>query len=225
MTYDAQFFKNIGDASQRSAEVIVPKFNQLIQPTSVVDVGCGKGWFLAEFIKHGVTDVAGIDGTAPDGLAIDDTLYAQTDLTQPWPLARTFDLALCLEVAEHLPETAAAEFIRRLCLLAPVVLFSAAIPMQGGEGHVNERWPEYWKCLFGDHGYVGSGWPRIDLWGDERVAAYYRQNLLLFVDREHIGPTPASWELKQYVESTPPFSMYRLVHPELFGEKMGVKFL
>jgi hypothetical protein len=59
------------------------------------------------------------------------------DIATPLPehLVGRFDLAVCLEVAEHLPPERAESFIRELCDLAPVVLFSAAIPGQGGTGH------------------------------------------------------------------------------------------
>ena len=33
------------------------------------------------------------------------------------------------------------------------VLFSAAIPGQGGQDHLNEQWPEYWQKKFEVNGY------------------------------------------------------------------------
>jgi hypothetical protein len=84
-----------------------------------------------------------------------------------------------LEVAEHLPESRAASFVADLCRLAPVVLFSAAIPGQGGTGHVNEQWPGYWADLFGARGYSVSGALRWRIWNDCRVCNWYSQNMLV----------------------------------------------
>jgi SAM-dependent methyltransferase len=220
VSYDPAFFAGIAGESVRSAKVIVPKFIELVEPRSVVDVGCGKGWFLAEFGELGVTDLLGVDGGPADDLVIPADQYQQVDLTERFAPARRFDLAVCLEVAEHLPESAAEGFIEQLCLLAPVVLFSAAIPMQGGEGHLNERWPDYWQALFARHGYRASGWPRVDIWGDEQVAPYYRQNLLLFASQEL-----DNHKIRYYIDTSPAFAMYRLIHPQILGQKMGVKFL
>ena len=66
------------------------------------------------------------------------------DLNQPFTLDRTSDLVVCLEVAEHVPPLSAGDFIASLTRLASIILFSAAIPYQGGDGHLNEQWPEYW---------------------------------------------------------------------------------
>lgn len=219
MTYDAQFFADIADDARNSAAVIVPKFFDLVKPDSVVDVGCGKGHFLTVFAELGVEDYLGLDGGPAEDLAIPAEHYQQVDLAQPLDVGRTFDLALCLEVAEHLPESAAEMFVAQLCALAPVVLFSAAIPMQGGNGHLNERWPDYWNAIFTRNSFRGTGWPRVDIWDDERISIWYRQNLLLFVHQGH-----PSWDLRNYVDSSPAFSMYRLVHPGLFGQKLGVSF-
>jgi hypothetical protein len=100
---------------------------------------------------------------------------------KPFSLSERFDLAISLEVAEHLPRRSASGFVRSLCQLAPIVLFSAAVPGQGGEHHVNEQWPEYWRQAFANHHFVMFDPFRPLLWHDERVAFYYRQNLFLFI--------------------------------------------
>jgi hypothetical protein len=139
-------------------------------------------------------------------LQIDGARFRAADLTQSLHLDRAFELAVCVEVAEHLPAEAAPILIASLTTLAPVVLFSAAVPQQGGTGHVNEQWPAYWNRLFAAHGYVAADTLRTALWHDARVAWWYSQNLMFFVRRSRLGDYPA---LERSVIEEPP----ALVHP------------
>lgn len=144
------------------------------------------------FAEHGVEDICGIDGdwVPSDMLWIDEERFIAADLTQPLELDRSFDLAISLEVAEHLPESAATTFVRSLCALAPVIAFSAAIPMQGGANHVNEQWPTYWAELFRAEGWLVIDAIRSEIWNNDRVAPWYRQNLLVFVNHDEIDKYP-----------------------------------
>ena len=119
---------------------VVPIVLDLIRPGSVVDVGCGLGEWLATFQEHGVSDILGIDGDYVDRdmLYIPQQDFKTIDLNRPFTLNRTFDLAVCLEVAEHLEAEHANDFVESLTRLAPIILFSAAIPLQSGTNHVNE---------------------------------------------------------------------------------------
>jgi 2-polyprenyl-3-methyl-5-hydroxy-6-metoxy-1,4-benzoquinol methylase len=65
-------------------------------------------------------------------------------LIQPLDLEKEFDLVVSLEVAEHLPASAADQFVNTLVKHGKKILFSAAIPGQGGQDHLNEQWPDYW---------------------------------------------------------------------------------
>lgn len=178
MTYDRSFYDTIRSGCQTSADVVVPMvLARLGTIRSVVDVGCGEGWWAEAFARRGCA-VLGIDGDHVDSAVtpLGDNLIA-SDLTLPLPQVGRFDLAVSLEVAEHLPEWRAAGFVEDLCRLAPVVLFSAAIPHQTGAGHINLQWPSYWADLFYRHGYDFDGSIRFDLWDDDRVEPWYRQNL------------------------------------------------
>jgi 2-polyprenyl-3-methyl-5-hydroxy-6-metoxy-1,4-benzoquinol methylase len=121
-------------ANAFSANLILSEVFRYYKPRSVVDIGCGIGTWLATALELGVTDVLGIEGDWLDrSLArIADELIVATDLEQPFDLGRRFDLAICLEVAEHLSPAAAPGFIDSLTRHADVILFSAAIPFQGG---------------------------------------------------------------------------------------------
>src|SRR6476660_9116831 len=164
--YNDDFFASHEEPTQISAREAVPVVLEYVRAGSVVDVGCGTGIWLAQFKACGVEDYLGIDGTyvRRDKLSIDPTRFQSRDLCRPFNLGRRFDLAISLEVAEHLPEESAESFVTSLIELAPVVLFSAAIPYQGGTGHVNEQWPEYWHAKFALHDYVVIDCLRTRLW-------------------------------------------------------------
>ncbi len=175
-----------------SPQRVVPYLIELVAPRSVVDVGCGPGSWLEEFRSDGVDDVVGIEGDWLDTsvLRIPEDRLKLHDLTIPLDLERRFDLALSLEVGEHLPASAAPVLVQTLTRLAPVVAFSAAAPLQGGTHHVNERWPEYWADLFAEHGFVSVDTLRPKFWLDEHVAWYYRQNMFLAVHEERLERHP-----------------------------------
>jgi hypothetical protein len=135
-------------------------------------------------MELGVTDVVGVDGGYVDRekLAIPAGAFRVADLSREWAIGRRFDLAQSLEVAEHLPESAARPAVEQLCGLSDVVLFSAARPGQGGEMHVNEQEPEYWAALFGQNGFAMFDWLRPALARDRRVEPWYRYNSFLYAN-------------------------------------------
>jgi len=166
-----------------SAVAIVDLVYQCMSPTSVVDVGCGTGVFLQKFQNRGVDSILGLDGPRTRTVFdADKSNFLAVDLTEPLNLGRHFDLALCLEVAEHLPESSAGLLVKTLTDLAPVVLFSAAHPGQGGHGHINECWPVYWQRRFSQHGFVALDIFRGPLSRNPRVLDCYRRNLVLYVE-------------------------------------------
>jgi hypothetical protein len=116
-----------------------------------------------------------------------------------------------LQRAEHLPATAAEEFVRSLARHGDAILFSAAIPHQGGAGHVNEQWPDYWAELFRRAGFAVYDWLRPRVWGNEQVAWWHAQNSLLFV-REG---TTGEWT-KRLPRAAPVGPLLRLVHPQRY---------
>lgn len=210
--YGQQFFA-ARDQARMAASVVVPLVMDLVAPRSVIDVGCGDGVWLDAFRARGL-DVLGLDGEwASEHLKIPPEHFRAVDLAARFQMERNFDLAVSLEVAEHLPPETSEDFVASLVALAPTVLFSAAIPDQKGTHHVNLHWPGYWAGLFARHDFVPVDCIRHRVWRDERVSAPYSQNAMFFVQREHLERLP---NLAREAETTPRHPP-SLVHPEVFA--------
>jgi SAM-dependent methyltransferase len=202
--YDAKFFAEQADGSLRSARLVVPIVMEMFRPKSVIDVGCGLGTWLKAFAENGVEDYLGLDGeyVDPARLVIDSCRFRATDLSNPRPVGRTYDLAVCLEVGEHLPPSVAPALVRVLAAAAPLVLFSAAVPGQVGTHHVNEQWPSYWKSLFERFGHRRLDPIRPRVWRDTRVEIWYRQNIFLYASAAAIDASPALRAEEELARST-----------------------
>jgi hypothetical protein len=189
---------------------------RFVPARSAVDVGCGQGVWLAVLRELGVEDVYGVDGAYVDRalLEIPQDRFHSHDLSQRLVLGRTFDLAVSLEVAEHLAAEAADGFVDSLTQLAPVVLFSAAAPYQGGQHHVNEQWPAYWAGRFAERGYLPVDCLRRRVWTHPDVEWWYAQNTFLYVER---GRLEGAAVLQREYEAAGPHAL-PLVHPRRYVE-------
>jgi SAM-dependent methyltransferase len=147
-------------------------------PGSVLDVGAGTGTWLRAASDFGVKDFLGVDGIIPEQhLHIPKEKIQLQNLTRPFDLGRKFDVALSLEVAEHLPEPAAETIIASITRHADTVLFSAAAPGQGGDHHINCQWPTFWQTLFNKNGFACEDSVRWKIWNEPRIEPWYRQNM------------------------------------------------
>lgn len=185
--YDHAYYAQFRDTGRQSADLIAALVADRYQPNSVIDVGCGEGYFLDAFRAEGATDTLGADGPFNDGALVrgHGHEFATIDLnTEALAPGRTFDLAVCLEVAEHLQPARSHELVAQLVAAAPVVLFSAAIPLQPGAGHINLHPQSYWIEMFAALGYRAGDFIRPQVWDDERVSPWYRQNVLVYSPRE-----------------------------------------
>lgn len=192
-TYSESFFDAIEDGSIESARVVVPLLLTIVNVTSVVDVGCGRGAWLKVFGEHGVKTLRGIDGDYIDRsqILIDDSSFLAADLTKLSQIDDSYDIAICLEVAEHLPQRCSASLVRALTSAAPIVAFSAGVPGQVGTRHINAQWPIYWREIFAQRGFRMFDPVRGRMREDRRVKWWYRQNLVLFASEEGIARNPA----------------------------------
>jgi SAM-dependent methyltransferase len=214
--YTDDYHDQLHPGSMQSAREVVPLVLRLLVPRSVIDVGCGRGAWLAVFQELGVTDIRGLDGdyVCRDKLAFPNDCFSAHDLTRPFRLDRSFDLVVSLEVAEHLPADCANAFVVSLTELGPVVLFSAAAPFQGGKHHVNEQWPAYWAERFRSKGYVPVDCLRRRIWLNPKVEWWYAQNVFLYVDQNYLQSHVV---LRREYESAGPDAL-SLVHPRRYLE-------
>jgi hypothetical protein len=216
--YSKDFFKKRHQRTLYSAQIIISYlFEMVTNITSAIDVGCGVGTWLSVMKNKGVKEIFGIDGDWIDKslLVIPQECFLSADLSKPIEIDRRYNLAISLEVAEHLPEESARTFVNSLVDLSDIIMFSAAIPGQEARDHINEQWPEYWVNHFIDFEYEVVDALRTKFWNDEKVLLWYRQNLLLFVKKTRISEF--SLLQKEYEMSRrAPLS---IVHPELFEKK------
>lgn len=190
MDYDEAFFDLVQRGAARSA---VPFLTHIIEtvldgqtPTSVLDVGCGPGAWLAEWRRQGAGEVVGVDGdyVPREKLAIPADDFRAIDISQPFDLGRRFDLVMSLEVAEHVAEEHADTVIDSICRHGDIVMFSAAIPRQGGVNHVNEQPYDYWRAKFAARGYAVFDCARQPLVNLSEIEPWYRFNTFVYANKD-----------------------------------------
>lgn len=191
-TYNADFYDSYRAASHRSATLYLQPLISELKPRSILDVGCGVGTWLRAANELGVERIQGVDGdyVKPEQLEIDADRFHPHNLTQPLDLKEKFDLAISMEVGEHLPTDRSDTLVDSLVKHADIVLMSAAIPHQGGTDHINEQWPDFWAAKFAARGYLLVDWLRPQLWKEEDIDYYYIQNGFLYVEQEKIEEYP-----------------------------------
>ena len=212
LVYSPDFYAEQRRSSAASAQRVLPHLFEYVRPTGVIDIGCGVATWAGVCRDLGVAKVTGVDGDHVPRhlLEIPREDFIVADLARSLTGLSRADLVLALEVAEHLPPERAPGFIADLTTLGDVVLFSAALPFQGGTGHLNEDWLEYWAILFRGQGFVAVDALRPAVWNDLRVCWWYRQNLMLFVRRTAFGRPPLTARLLTPPAEPPCLSQ---VHP------------
>jgi len=213
--YTSNFFEGHGSGAFTSAGIVLPIVNGFFHPDSVIDIGCGVGNWLKVWNKEiGVEDYFGVEGPyiTKDLLQIPAEKVLLTDLKQNLKIDRRFDLAMSLEVAEHLPESSSDHFVDMLTKLSDIILFSASIPGQDGTYHINEQTPEYWALKFSKKGYVVLDCIRDSIWNNNKVEWWYQQNIFVFIKSELLANYP---ELIKFKKSMPGDELLR-IHPWIY---------
>jgi SAM-dependent methyltransferase len=216
--YTDDFYKSQQAGSYSSAKAVLPIVQEVFHPKSVIDVGCGVGYWLKVWHEDlQVPKIQGVEGpyVSPEMLQIKKENVLFQDLKTPLNILERFDLAMSLEVAEHLPAESAVFFIQTLTSLSDVILFSAAIEGQEGTYHINEQMPEYWSRIFQQFGYVPVDYIRPKIWGNNEVEWWYQQNILLYIKESVLHNFP---QLEEAYKNTNPNSLLR-IHPWIFWYK------
>lgn len=119
---------------------------------SVIDIGCGPGIYLLPYQRHGC-EIYGVDACTGAGGLLMPFEFGRWDLRFPFYPPHLFDLAICFEVAEHLKEEYSDVLLDSVSRSADLVLWTAAVPGQGGTFHYNEQPHGYWLDKFKALGY------------------------------------------------------------------------
>jgi len=207
--YNAQFYSGQADNSYQSAKEVLKVLFDIYRPRSIVDFGCGQGTWLTAAEELGVADLKGYDGDWVDTskLYSKNINFEPVNLDQKVEVEKKYDLAISLEVAEHLKEKSAKNFVQSICNASDVILFSPAIKGQGGTNHINEQWQSYWIDLFKNNKYNCFDIIRSQIWDDENVEWWYRQNTFVFVNK---GVAMDRLEMESA-------SLYDVIHPIAFS--------
>jgi len=216
--YDERFYSSHYKGSIESAKKIVPLVMELVNPKNVVDVGCGIGTWLKVFNDLGIKQTIGIDGDYinKNQLLIKKENFIAKDLSKPVKLNKKFDLAISLEVAEHIDKRYSKNFIKSLTSLSDIILFSSAIPGQGGNNHINEQWPDYWGKLFKEAGYVMLDPFRLKIISEKEIEWWYRQNVYLVLRKTLLDRNKKFNQLPRYDPN------FILIHESIINKRLNL---
>jgi SAM-dependent methyltransferase len=213
--YTNDFYENQWRGSLKSAEIILPIVLEIVPNVkSAVDFGCGVGTWLSVLKRLGVNEIRGYDGSwgKKELLKIPQEYFTEIELDKEILVDKKYDMAISVEVAEHLPEQSAEKFIKTLTQASDLVVFSAAIPFQGGTNHINEQWQSYWYNIFKQFGFIGIDCLRKKIWNQSEVQSWYKQNIMLYINKKNIGEINLSQEYYQ--------DNLDIVHPELYMNRI-----
>lgn len=215
LIYNDNFYKDRNKKTKYSASKIEDILLEYFKIETAIDLGGGIGTWLNELKNKGIKRVKCIDGDYVNKkyLVIDEQEFVAVDLSNRVQLNERYDLAISLEVAEHLPSLRAKSFIEDLCNLSDIVLFSAATKKQGGDAHINEQRISYWINIFAKYNYIPLDIVRPRIWNDKRIQVWYRENILIFVNKTELDRKLRKEICKE--------NIYDIIHPDLYEYKVS----
>ena len=150
--YGPKFFARRDRLNWR-CEIFCNAVNRVLEPKSVIDVGCAIGDYVLYWKNNLNVPAWGIEGSeAVLPYIVTEHVFIY-DLRFPVPMAHRADLCTCLEVAEHIEPEYADQFISNLVGFSNHILLSAAPPGAGGHYHVNCQDKSYWIRKMAEHKY------------------------------------------------------------------------
>lgn len=182
--YDAAYYAKVDAGMKASCDAIATSIVESFHPATVVDVGCGTGALLSALRERGVSGVGFDQSVAALELCRSRGLDVQQfDLESGQGLSLQADVAISLEVAEHLPEHFADSYVDLMTSIGPVLVMTAATPDQRGTDHVNEQPHAYWIEKIARRGYsldepLTEAWRRE--WQSKQIESCYASNVMVF---------------------------------------------
>ena len=221
--YQSNYYRNRNNWTAPSVKAIMQIILPIYKPNSILDLGCGSGSWLHTISKeYKIPEFLGVDGhwIEKKELLIPQTNFKAHNLQDVYTPDRKFDMAISMEVAEHLDEGFAENFVTSLTNSSDFILFSAAIPNQGGTNHVNEKKQSYWKYIFFKRGYECIDLIRPRIWDLEGVRTDYKQNTLIYIKKVLLEDPSSPLSKFMYLENKKNID---IVHPELFERRLSVE--
>ncbi|MCI9880225.1 MULTISPECIES: methyltransferase domain-containing protein [Methylobacterium] len=216
--YDFDWHRMHREKTERSAKLTLSIIRDIFDVDSILDIGCGDGIWLKTSRTLGFSVCKGIDGpwTKMEDLQIPKEDIKIGNLENRFEMGRRFDLAISLEVAEHIKNESSDIMVDNLTQHSDLLLFGAAIPYQGGFRHINEMWQSWWADKFAERGYRYFDVVRPQIWHRNDVHYWYKQNALLYVNTkrsDHIE-TVENYIRENSLNTYP----LNLVHPEKYED-------
>jgi hypothetical protein len=187
--YNSSYFKSeIFDYDYPAlAETIIKEY----QPKQIIDFGCGTGALAKAFACLGV-QVQAIDGySEPDFSTHDNIRFTKLDLNDIDAVHEflkqfdaKFDLAISIEVAEHLNPAVSSSFIEWMTSVADVIVFSAAVPSQDGDGHINCRSRSDWYQFIKKYDFTIADTLRQHFISNPNLGLWHKFNVVDYVQKD-----------------------------------------
>lgn len=218
--YNDKFYLEQRQSSYNAAVKFIGRIAEFFIPDSVVDIGCGVGNWLDACSELGVKDLLGVDGhwVKEEFKVKEQMQFICVDLEYGVPeINKRFDLAICVEVLEHISDLAGEKVLDFLVKSSDVILFSSAFKSQGGVHHINEQLHSYWAEKFAKKGFIPFDLFRPILSGDPDIPFWYQQNSFLYCRSGSLA-----WQmlLKSGQSPISNFAYMDMVHPALFKRQV-----
>ena len=193
LSHDAIYHSNyyetdVEGPAVSSAPDISKSITSDLQPKTVADVGCGTGALLQALRDNGCQvfgleySEAALEYCRARGVDVQKFDIENESLTDD----RTFDVAVSMEVGEHLPEKSADRYVEILAKLSDTIVFSAAQPgppERHAHDHVNEQPKPYWLSKFRafdfEYDEIMSNQWRKQWQTGGAVAYWYHENVMI----------------------------------------------